>query len=419
MWQVAVAAAVAGSGLIAKHLFSPNSQTPSSETTQTEPQQQVEQDSELQPFQISNIFTQTQFPSSNGSSFFDHKDSQHARRSFISEEPNGVFWFSSSESAKRSESKKSRCSGKKVRGGAVKNVCCFENGSLYQRKDCGKRVSMRLKRRKTTRNSDCSSFSWGLGLGIIYMMSAGKADISKLSCTIDETAKAVNELKSELNKQKSVPCHQQMNSDDTRNKVDTVQMPMAGQANIESFTLRHPIDMKTICHLADSDYASSVLTEEQQHEGAEMDQLVAELESELKKLPWCTAETSENVENMSNLAQIKRHESEKQSSTSYHSDGVPPAELNKKLSMLLIEQQESHISELESELNLAHSKLQEKEAELQAMKDCVRRLTEFSLSTVSDEEKEVWEEERCGKLGQGNTAIADNATVGTKRAMHF
>lgn len=63
--------------------------------------------------------------------------------------------------------------------------------------------------------------------------------------------------------------------------------------------------------------------------------------------------------------------------------GVLPSELDQKLCHLLIEQQESQIVELESELRQTHSKLHEKEAELQALKDCVRRLTEFSLGSAS------------------------------------
>lgn len=63
--------------------------------------------------------------------------------------------------------------------------------------------------------------------------------------------------------------------------------------------------------------------------------------------------------------------------------GISPSELDQKLSHLLFEQQESQIVELESELQQTHSKLYEKEAELQALKDCVRRLTEFSLGSAS------------------------------------
>ena len=64
-------------------------------------------------------------------------------------------------------------------------------------------------------------------------------------------------------------------------------------------------------------------------------------------------------------------------------NGVSPFELNQKLSHVLIEQQENQIMELESELHSTQSKLNQKEAELLALKDCVRRLTDFSLSGVS------------------------------------
>lgn len=67
----------------------------------------------------------------------------------------------------------------------------------------------------------------------------------------------------------------------------------------------------------------------------------------------------------------------------YQCSGVLPSELDQKLCHLLIEQQEGQIVELESELRQTHSKLHEKEAELQALKDCVRRLTEFSLGNAS------------------------------------
>lgn len=64
-------------------------------------------------------------------------------------------------------------------------------------------------------------------------------------------------------------------------------------------------------------------------------------------------------------------------------NGVLPSELNQKLSDLLIKQQEVQITELEKELSLTQCKLCDKEAELQALKDCVKRLTEFSLSNGS------------------------------------
>lgn len=73
------------------------------------------------------------------------------------------------------------------------------------------------------------------------------------------------------------------------------------------------------------------------------------------------------------------HKLEGQSNISCQCHGVLPSELDRKLSHLLIEQLENQIEELESELHSAQSKLHEKEVEL----DCVKRLTEFSLSTES------------------------------------
>ncbi|CAL5371365.1 unnamed protein product [Camellia sinensis] len=76
-----------------------------------------------------------------------------------------------------------------------------------------------------------------------------------------------------------------------------------------------------------------------------------------------------------------------QTSDSCQLSGVLPSELDRKLCHLLIEQQESQIVGLESELHWAQSKLHKKEAELQALKDCVKRLTEFSLATASEMKK--------------------------------
>ncbi|XP_039003100.1 uncharacterized protein LOC120129739 [Hibiscus syriacus] len=123
----------------------------------------------------------------------------------------------------------------------------------------------------------------------------------------------------------------------------------------------------------DLEYASSVLTEEPEPESEvmEMDQLEVELEFELQKL----SETR---------ASAKSQREPTEGFDSYQ--GVLPSELDQKLCHLLIEQQENQIEELESELNSAQSKLCKKEAELQALKDCVRCLTNFSLSTVPDDD---------------------------------
>ena len=77
------------------------------------------------------------------------------------------------------------------------------------------------------------------------------------------------------------------------------------------------------------------------------------------------------------------HEGQDSESQQLCGNGILPAELDQKLCHLLIERQENQIEVLESELHLAQHKLHEKEAELQALKDCVKRLTDFSLSTCA------------------------------------
>jgi len=72
-------------------------------------------------------------------------------------------------------------------------------------------------------------------------------------------------------------------------------------------------------------------------------------------------------------------------SSEFHA--LSASELNQKLCQLQIEQQENQIAELESELYLARSKLQKKEAELQTLKNCVTLLIELPPSTVSGTSK--------------------------------
>lgn len=212
------------------------------------------------------------------------------------------------------------------------------------------------------------------------MMSTGKAEICKMNSMIDETAKVVQGLQSELCRRKS--SHNPVCSNPAK-KVTEVPT------------------------IDNGEYASSVLTEEQEPEpkDLEMTQLEAELEAELQKL----SETEVSGVN----------ESRGERSDGYYPNGgVLPSELNQKLCNLLIEQQGSQIMELESELHLAQTKLHEKEAELQALKDCVKRLTAMSLSTVSDDEGEVLEDHERGNDGEDRAMIGSGSmklSVGMKR----
>ncbi|KAM7264578.1 hypothetical protein ACFE04_002261 [Oxalis oulophora] len=362
MWQVLVAAAVAGStSLVAKHLLK-------------NPKSVEEEKNEDYPFGEDPIG----FVGAGFESKCDAKD--------------GIFRFSSPGSGSKNWSTRSDCG---------------KNLNLNKKK---KRFGVCLKKkRKTIKNNDnnrgsgsskeSSLFSWGLEVGMMYMMSTGKSEINKLHTAMDETAKVVQELKTEVYKRKSSHMHQFSSSSDkdsaSSNKIIRKYTTELGLGNSDSI---RPVSDSCEC-------GSSGLTEEPQPEVMEMDRLEAELESELQKLPWCITESSCQDENLTqidqrNVAQSEFlvdgfHELKEKTSESFQLHGVLPSELDNKLCHVLIEQQENQIEELESELSLAQSKLQEKETELQALKDCVRRLTEVSLSNGSDDESEAKQEQVC------------------------
>lgn len=150
--------------------------------------------------------------------------------------------------------------------------------------------------------SDTSLFGWGLGVGIMCMISTGKAEFSKLNAAMNETAKVVDELKAELHKRKS-----------------SQNLQVSGCAS-EAMLTRHttsykndhpdhktgPNDVKSFSSplMNDVECASSVLTEEPAPGMQEMDQLEAELEFELQKLPWCTLDASSNQEGSKALIEV-------------------------------------------------------------------------------------------------------------------
>ncbi|KAA8518788.1 hypothetical protein F0562_016438 [Nyssa sinensis] len=428
MWQVLLAAAVAGSGFYAKRLLNINAE-PIHVSEQTE--QKCEQSEEQQ--HSDNDSSQHQVPISPCD---DHNcDSS-------------VFRFSSSGSrggtGSRFGSKNARKqlgSSRGIRGnvegfreievGKVEKQCGFVEGEglvMDQRKS-GKRFAVCLKKRRTNKNAtgmcescfskDNSFYGWGLGVGMMCMMSAGKTEISRLNTAMDETVKVVQELKTELSKRKSSHNLHASNFEaggkHTQKVLSKSSTENRGDVEVSAFPLTE-----------EGECASSVITEEPLPEVLEIDQLEAELESELQKLPWCTKEASALEGRRSDISEIElsvegKNESEGQTSSSYQINGVLPSELDQKLCHVLIEQQESQIVELESELHRANSKLHEKEAELQALKDCVKRLTEFSLATASDEESEAQvegensEEYYEKKMGPESK----KSVVGLKRAMDF
>ncbi|KAK9124325.1 hypothetical protein Sjap_013927 [Stephania japonica] len=243
---------------------------------------------------------------------------------------------------------------------------------------------------------------------MMCMISAGKAEINKLNASIDETKELMKELKQKFYNEKlsndlqdSTRENQDAQNTVSKNKQPEIITSDAKEVNhANSNILRNRTS-------DDGEYASSVLTEESDSQLLEIDLLEAELESELQKIAcFQSEETSDLRGEKSNLAEFNRDDNvevndskvrdglwgeHKQISSDcnfFQSHGVSPYELDRKLSHLLIKQQENKIVELQSKLQSTHMKLHEREAELLSLKNCVRHFRDLSLETTSDEETE-------------------------------
>ncbi|XP_022640883.1 uncharacterized protein LOC106770273 [Vigna radiata var. radiata] len=344
----------------------------------------------------------------------------------------GIFTFSSSKSLTQQDgpkSRRSRASKNGVRAPKVEVRPEQRNG--------GRRLRFLLKKREIAKSvaakspfhcfKDNSLFSWGICFGIMHMMSAGKAEINKLNETMNETAKLVQELKSEVNKRKSSCDLQNLDSVGygVRNssKIRGRNVAMHNNTNNEP----EDTDLKIWSPVVNDsgECGSSALTEEPEPQVLEMDQLEAELEFELQKISGCTTGAPWYEETEPNLNEFEApddgyHGKDDWNFNYSESHGVSASELHQKLSHLLIKQQENQIVELESELHQAQSNLREKEAELHALKNCVKHFTELSLSTVSDDETQALTDSK-GTSYCGNNNIMDfeskPSIVGTKRPL--
>ncbi|GMP32105.1 hypothetical protein CsSME_00006015 [Camellia sinensis var. sinensis] len=341
---------------------------------------------------------------------------------------------------------------------ADKSSACYKNGGMRQRSsfsdvqsqgvgssigpiysyssvhggvegESAQRCKTRLERHRRTAEHN-STFSWGLGVGIMCMMSAGKAEISRLNTAVDETTKVVQELKIEFSRRKS---SRNLQVSSSKTEISTSPYKTRGkhtepipQSSTEN---RDNVQDSGVFVTEEGESTSSVLTEGPQQEVLEMDLLEAELESELQKLSCAPQKLLDLKEKYQTFVRMKMLLSKDftnqmcQTSDSCQLSGVLPSELDQKLCHLLIEQQESQIVGLESELHWAQSKLHEKEAELQALKDYVKHLTEFSLATASDEESEAQkEEEKIIDHGDYDNKMgpeSKRSVVGMKRSMNF
>ncbi|KAK4730990.1 hypothetical protein R3W88_023978 [Solanum pinnatisectum] len=350
MWPALVVAAAAGSGFLAKKIFNQNATEPISGSTESDSKCDKLNDPEefMTSFQHKDsIFTSICDKPFNPQG---HKDSifisnfdkpfdpegfntpfQHKDASFvcnlgcsIQEKSEGfsdgsIFRFSSasgSEMGFRNLRKKNVEGSRKTKGNVMEwkgnsgrklgkkcgNVRSGEKElfRLDQRKrGNGKRFYVCLKKRRTNKvpSGKCDScaskgnsfFGYGLGIGMMCMMSAGKSEINRLNTTMDETAKAVEELKVELSRRKvahNLRASKNKGNIDEKSDRECRIRAIAESSN-ENRNIYGALDLQVA---EEGECASSVVTEEPQPEVMEMDQLEAELESELLKLPWCVTE---------------------------------------------------------------------------------------------------------------------------------
>lgn len=154
-------------------------------------------------------------------------------------------------------------------------------------------------------SSDSSLFGWGVSFGIMCMM-AGKAEISELNKTMNETAKAIEELKSQLNKRKSLCAHQILDSVGNVGmescKMNGMNQIMVNKTNSELSDTA--IKIRSLPMNDEGECGSSALTEEPDQRVQELDQLEAELEFEIQKLPGYTIDTNCHEEKRPKLDEV-------------------------------------------------------------------------------------------------------------------
>ncbi|KAK7267642.1 hypothetical protein RIF29_20320 [Crotalaria pallida] len=381
---------------------------------------------------LNNATDNINHPHANSSaSSHDESDSGHDPETRVR---NRVFVFNASESPRHGGGSHSRSKLSKnvatVRAPVVEQRGNRLQPFCFNKRETNDRVLVPCSSSQvetsywgSTLHSSDNSFSAGLGFGIMYMMSAEKDEISKLTGTMKEIAISVQELKSELDIKKSFCVHQ---ISDPNGNIDTNSCKMSGKhyevmLKKTNSEFRNP-NAKIWSPINDGgECGSSALTEEPEPQVLELDQLEAELEFELQKLSGCTVDGPGHELKRPTLDELGVPDEacngiDDPNFNYLQSPAVLASELNQKLSHLLIKQQEKQIAELESELHRAQSNLQQKEAELHALKDYVKRLIELSLSAVSDDETQVLSDPKGSiDLDKDNMDSFSKQSVGAKR----
>eukprot|EP01018_Ginkgo_biloba_P014157 Gb_19929 [translate_table: standard] len=237
-------------------------------------------------------------------------------------------------------------------------------------------------------------FNFGLGFGVMFMVTSSKNEIEKLRELLKETESLVKNLQQEINRRdlcassqivhtanNSISgCHQDTNEETKKRKDEVGFGSQSSSASLAAEISTEEYDGS----------AHSIITTETMSRHSGMAQLEAELEAELERMQLdLTDGRSEQgsfagiemmdtiVDNVdSSTSEIpgkkSNHERENVCGGNY---SVSPIELEKRLHQLLQKRQEEHIAELEADLKSTENKLLDKEKELSWWKECVWQLS--------------------------------------------
>ncbi|RZC70374.1 hypothetical protein C5167_033499 [Papaver somniferum] len=221
MWQLVVAAAVAGCGMYAQHFLKNVDQATKilvheeeNEFVDPEINESCDDQATKGIYEEENESVDPEISKTCD----DPKSS--GEQNMVVEKEKGIFRFSSLDPGGSRLGLLKKVGLRKNVGRVSKRRIKVEkyNTCVEEERNKGKKISLHLKKRRTNKNAQrkCGSFSsngdpsfgWGIGLGIMCMISAGKAEINKMNEAIEETAKVVSNLNSVLSKRKLSRYHE-------------------------------------------------------------------------------------------------------------------------------------------------------------------------------------------------------------------
>jgi hypothetical protein len=247
-------------------------------------------------------------------------------------------------------------------------------------------------------------FSYGVGIGVMFMHESRKCEIDKLTSLLNQTVGMVQELRKQL--------------DERRDYLQNSEIPKACHGEIYTYQQENlgaaanwmlEKDPESVCS-SFKDNESAFIIDEPAQQVTGMVELEAELQVRLEyiqmdflqsnskhqreKTEYSESTDSSDVvdERLYANGLLGQWSSANKNpfvpSEVFHADdyGVSPYEFDRRLCDLLEKQQEETISELEVELKSTEIELHARERELQHWKEHVRHLVEFSFGTDSGDE---------------------------------